>query len=108
MAKRFNLKNENRTGTLSSMAEAVDAFLKNNQLDNRIREAEVVELLDQLFPASVLIHIASKQMSNGVLILKVNSASLRHELLLTNEKLKEAINKHFQLEIVKEIRIWGV
>lgn len=107
MAKRFNLKNENRTSTVSTMAEAVNAFLKNNQLDDKIREAEVEELIDQLFPSSVTVNILSKRMSNGILTLTINSASLRHEMTLTKDKLKEAINKHLKVEVVREIRIWG-
>lgn len=82
-------------------------------LRRTIQEANLKDTLDEgkaadLWPVLMGPHIASRttrpRVSAGVMVIYVDSASLRNELNMNRTAMIKAINEHLGREVIKEIR----
>lgn len=92
-----------RKSDSQSLGEAIDSLLKVYQLQNKFQETFVSANWEQIVGKPISSRTSEVYTKNGKLFLKITSAPLKKELLITKQKLIEVVNKAANQEIVKEI-----
>lgn len=76
-----------------SLGDAIRAFLKSNELDEKLLETEIYARWEELAGRAVNNRTNKVKLNNGVLTVYVNSSVLRNELSLSKTDLLERINQ---------------
>jgi predicted nucleic acid-binding Zn ribbon protein len=92
-----------RKSDSQSLKEAIDSLLKVYQLQNKFQETYVTANWEQIVGKPISSRTSDVYVKKEKLFLKITSAPLKKELLLTKHKLIELINKSANQEIIKEI-----
>lgn len=92
-----------RKSDSQSLKEAIDYLLKVYQLQHKFQETYISANWEQIVGKPIATRTTEVYAKNEKLYLKLNSAPLKKELLLTKQKLIEVVNKATNQEIIKEI-----
>ena len=76
-----------------SLGDAIQAFLKSNELDEKLLETEIYARWEELAGRAVNNRTNKVKLDNGILSVYVNSSVLRNELSLSKTELLERINQ---------------
>lgn len=76
-----------------SLGDAIQAFLKSNELDEKLLETEIYARWEELAGRAVNNRTNKVKLDKGVLSVYVNSSVLRNELSLSKTELLERINQ---------------
>lgn len=76
-----------------SLGDAIQAFLKTNELDEKLLETEIYARWEELAGRAVNNRTNKVKLDKGVLSVYVNSSVLRNELSLSKTGLLERINQ---------------
>lgn len=86
-----------------SLGEAVRAFLKRYQLDERLYETELYQRWGELVGSTIEAHTQRIHFKKGVLTVYLRSSALRQELNLRKAGLLEHINLRLRHQKVDRI-----
>jgi hypothetical protein len=86
-----------------TMKEAINEMLNTFHLKERLNEKKLTEHWEKLFGKTINKYTTKITVREGKLYLKVESASLRQELLFNKEKMIATINAEIAAGFVKEI-----
>ena len=78
-------------------------LLKNQKLEGRLKELDVLKLSEELLGKNLMKYINDLSVKNGTLIIKVKSAVVRNELSYQKSEIIKKINEQVGNEILKEI-----
>lgn len=98
------MKKSRRTNE-QSLAEAIDAFLEKSNLKNRQEELHVVDQWAEVMGAVIAKHTVSVDLRRKILYVKLDSASLRHELSLNREKIVRMMNEQAAADVVNNLKL---
>jgi len=87
----------------SSLSEAIMAMLKSYRLDKKVTETELYQSWEALMGSSINKHTQSIQLRDKVLIIRLDSSALRHELGFAKDKIVDKINEHVGFKFVDEV-----
>lgn len=76
-----------------SIGDAIKAFLKTNDLDEKLLETEIYARWEELAGQAINNRTTKVKLQNGVLTVYVTSSVLRNELSLRRSELLERINQ---------------
>lgn len=76
-----------------SLGDAIQAFLKSNELDEKLLETEIYARWEELAGRAVNNRTNKVKLDKGVLSVYVNSSVVRNELSLSKTELLERINQ---------------
>ena len=92
-----------RKSNQQSIGIVIKRLLKNQQLEGRLKELDVLELSKELLGKNLMKYINDLSIKNGKLIIKVRSAAVRNELSYQKSEIIKKINEQVGNEILKEI-----
>jgi len=89
-----------------TLKEAIRQLLEANPLiKDKINEKKLFEIWEKVMGKMIAKRTQSITIKKKVLIIEINSASLRSELSFATEKIKNIINAEFEENILDEVRI---
>lgn len=89
-----------------SLKEAIKQLLNAYPfIKDKVNETKVNEIWERVMGKMIAKRTKSIILRNKVLIIEINSASLRSELTYAKEKIVKIINAEFEENILDEIRI---
>ncbi len=92
-----------RKSDSQSLKEAIESLLKVYQLQHKFQETFISANWEQIVGKPIAARTSEVYAKNGKLFLKISSAPLKKELLITKQKLIEVVNKAADQNIIEEI-----
>ena len=92
-----------RKSDQQSIGAVIRKLLKNQKLEGRLKELDVLKLSEELLGKNLMKYINDLSVKNGTLIIKVKSAVVRNELSYQKSEIIKKINEQVGNEILKEI-----
>ena len=92
-----------RKSNQQSIGIVIKKLLKNQKLEGRLKELDVLKLSEELLGKNLMKYINDLSVKNGTLIIKVKSAIVRNELSYQKSEIIKKINEQVGNEILKEI-----
>ena len=92
-----------RKSNQQSIGIVIKKLLKDQKLEGRLKELDVLELSKELLGKNLMKYINDLSIKNGTLIIKVRSAAVRNELSYQKSGIIKQINKQVGNKILKEI-----
>ncbi|NOR88495.1 MAG: DUF721 domain-containing protein [Bacteroidales bacterium] len=86
-----------------TLGAAIKEMLKENGIADKFDETHLLSEWDQIVGPIISQHTVSKRIDKSILFVKLDSASLRHELSYARDKLKIQLNKVVGKEVIKDI-----
>ena len=92
-----------RKSNQQSIGAVIRKLLKNQKLEGRLKELDVLKLSEELLGKNLMKYINDLSVKNGTLIIKVKSAVVRNALSYQKSEIIKKINEQVGNEILKEI-----
>jgi len=94
-----------RRSTEISLKDAIEKFLKDFHLDERLNETRLVGSWEKIAGKLIARHTQEIFIRDQVLYIKADSAALKQELTYMRTKLKDKLNKATGTEVIKDIKL---
>ncbi len=94
-----------RNSNERSLKEALEGLIEDYGLRGKLDEQAVRAAWNDVAGEMIARHTMSIDLRRGKLTVKVDNAPLRQELTFMRTTLVELLNRRFEREVVKEIRI---
>jgi predicted nucleic acid-binding Zn ribbon protein len=91
-----------RSKTLS-LAEAIQDYIKEMKLGDKLREISILDSWDSLVGKAISTRTSKVYIKEGVLYVILKSSVVRNELMMIREALREKLNEKAGSEVIKEI-----
>ncbi len=92
-----------RRKNTEKISDILSQVLKQNNLDERLYETKVVNSWPVVLGENIMKYTTNIYFHNKKLYVQLSSSVLRQELFLTREEIKNSLNKHVGMDVVKEI-----
>lgn len=92
-----------RDDNTSSMADAIQLFLKKYKLEQGVTKTDLWLSWETIMGPSIARHTQGIELRKDVLIIRLSSSALRHELAFAKDKIAQKINEHIGKDTVKEV-----
>jgi len=92
-----------RRSNQQAIGAVIKKLLKNQKLEGRLKELDVLKLSKELLGKNLMKYINDLSVKNGTLIIKIKSAVVRNELSYQKSEIIKKINEEVGNEIIKEI-----
>jgi|TARA_B110000116_G_scaffold264235_1_gene271795 hypothetical protein len=92
-----------RRSNQQAIGAVIKKLLKNQKLEGRLKELDVLKLSKELLGKNLMKYINDLSVKNGTLIIKIKSAVVRNELSYQKSEIIKKINAQVGNEIIKEI-----
>ena len=86
-----------------SIAEAVNDYIKEMNLGDKLSEAGVINSWEETVGKAISSRTTKIYIKDHVLYVHLNSSVVRNELLMLREVLREKLNQKAGTEVIKEI-----
>ncbi len=86
------------------LKDAIEAFLKENNLDTKLNETRLIGAWEEVTGKLIARHTVQMYVKNRVLFVKVDAAALREELTYQKSKLVKKLNKAAGIDAIDDIR----
>ena len=92
-----------RRSNQQAIGAVIKKLLKNQKLEGRLKELDVLKLSKELLGKNLMKYINDLSVKNGTLIIKIKSAVVRNELSYQKSEIIKKINEQVGNKIIKEI-----
>ena len=92
-----------RKSNQQSIGIVIKKLLKDQKLEGRLKELDVLELSEELLGKNLMKYINDLSVKNGTLIIKVRSAAVRNELSYQKSEIIKKINEQVGNKILQKI-----
>lgn len=99
------MRNQQPLNMEHNLKDSIKAFLKANQLDEKILEVRVKACWEKLMGSGIAAHTTQVLLKNKRLYLTFDSAALKQELTYSKSKVIEMLNKDLGENAILEIVI---
>jgi predicted nucleic acid-binding Zn ribbon protein len=89
-----------------SMAEAINNWLKQNQLEDKFAQADVSHFWPELVGTVIAKHTRRIRIENKILKIEVDNAPLRQQLSLSKTRIVKLVNEHAGRQLVVECLVF--
>jgi predicted nucleic acid-binding Zn ribbon protein len=86
-----------------SLAEAVNDFIKEMNLGEKLSEVGVINSWKEIVGKAISSRTSKIYIKDHILYVHLNSSVVRNELLMLRETLKEKLNEKAGTEVIKDI-----
>lgn len=86
-----------------TMKEAIDKLLKTYRLDDKLAEKRLINAWEDVMGKMIAKHTTDITIRNKCLLVTLDSAALRNELLLAKTKIVDMMNKAAGKTVISEI-----
>lgn len=87
------------------LGDALKELMEQYQLNGKMTEVRVYEAWNTVLGPVIKKHTVSKQLIDGRLIVKLDSAALRNELSFGKTKIVQSLNEAVGIDFVKELML---
>lgn len=94
-----------KKNNLNSINKIIKKIVSNPKLSNRLEELDAIEIWYNLIGDNLKKYILDSRVSEGVLYVKVKSATVKNELFYRKEMLIEKINIELKKQLIQDINI---
>lgn len=88
-----------------SIQQAMEQFLNQSKLKQRVRALEITDVWEELMGKTIAKYTDEIKLINQQLIISTSVAPLKQELQFQKEKIRNRINELFNEHAVKEVII---
>ncbi|MGB0896227.1 MAG: DUF721 domain-containing protein [Flavobacteriaceae bacterium] len=92
-----------RTKNNLSLNEALQGFIKENNLDKGLEKIDAKNAWYAVMGKSIEAYTNSVELKNGTLIVRLSSAPLRQELSYGKSKIISNINEYLRKDVIKDL-----
>lgn len=89
----------------TSIGDAIKQMLKNYKLDRKVTERDIAHSWEKLMGPSINKHTLEITVRDKVLIIRLDSSALRHELGFAKAKIVQKINEYVGANYIEEVRL---
>jgi predicted nucleic acid-binding Zn ribbon protein len=86
-----------------SLAEAMQDYIKEMNLGDKLREVGVIESWESIVGKAIAARTSRVYIREGILYVHLKSSIVRNELSMLREALREKLNSQAGTELIKEI-----
>ncbi len=86
-----------------SLAEAMQDYIKEMNLEGKLNEIHLIESWEELVGKAISSRTSKIYIKDQVLYVYLTSSVVRNELLMLRNALKEKLNEKVGAEVIKEI-----
>lgn len=86
-----------------SLAEAIQDYIKEMNLGDKLREVSVIESWESIVGKAIAARTSRVYIREGILYVHLKSSIVRNELSMLREALREKLNNQAGTELIKEI-----
>ena len=94
-----------KKNNLNSINKIIKKIVSNPKLSIRLEELDAIEIWYNLIGDNLKKYILDSRVSEGVLYVKVKSATVKNELFYRKEMLIEKINIELKKQLIQDINI---
>lgn len=87
----------------NTLGEAINKMLKAYRLENKVTETDIWQSWEAIMGPSIFRHTQGIEMRDKVLVIRLDSSALRHELGFARHKIVEKINEHVGKRFVEDV-----
>jgi len=91
-----------RTNT-QKLGDVLKEFLQEQRLDTKLYELQLVESWEKVLGATVKKYTTEIYVYNQKLYVKLSSSILKNDLMLSRERLVQALNKQVGVQVISDI-----
>lgn len=104
MSLHLNIKNRMRKKNMESIGEVLQQFFSENEAFKRkLGESRILSGWSELLGAAIASYTTNLYIRNSVLYVQVSSSALRSELIINRHNLIKKLNKHAEMEVIKDM-----
>jgi len=86
-----------------SLAEAMQDYIKELNLGDKLREVSVIDSWESIVGKAISSRTSKVYIKDGVLFVYLKSSIVRNELMMLREALREKLNRQAGAEVIREI-----
>jgi predicted nucleic acid-binding Zn ribbon protein len=87
----------------STLGEAIVKMLKAYRLENKVTETDIWQSWETIMGPSIFRHTQKIELRDRVLLIRLDSSALRHELGFAKGKIVEKINEHVGKKFIDDV-----
>jgi len=92
-----------RRKNTESLRDVVRQVLKEQHLDGKLDDKHIVEAWSVVLGKNISNYTTHLEVKNKTLYVSLSSSVLRHDLFLSRQEIKTALNRHVGKEVIREI-----
>ena len=92
-----------RRSNTQKLSDVLKDYIKQNKLDKKLDELDVLASWEELFGPTVAKYTESLKIEKGTLFVKTSSPALRNELMMMKEEIRNRLNEKAGQEIIRQI-----
>lgn len=92
-----------RRSNTQSLSEVLKEYLKENQIERKLKEVDVVQSWENLLGKTIAHYTRNIYIRNRVLYVEISSSVVKNELFMMREEIKRKINEKEGQEIIRTI-----
>lgn len=85
------------------LREIIRQMLKDQHLEKPLYEKRIIDAWTSVLGPQIEKYTSHLEIKNAILYVSINSAVLRHDLFLSREEIKDALNKEVGHEVINAI-----
>ena len=94
-----------KKNNLNSINKIIKKIVSNPKLSIRLEELDAIEIWYNLIGDNLKKYVLDSRVSEGVLYVKVKSATVKNELFYRKEMLIDKINSELKKQLIQDINI---
>jgi hypothetical protein len=95
--------NKERKSEISRVSDAMGEMLRNYKLEDKYNESRLIADWEKIMGYAIARRTTRLYIKGNTLFVRVNSAPLRHELMLSRNKILERLEEETGKKIIHEI-----
>lgn len=92
-----------RRNNTQSLSEVLKEFIKENRLDRKLKEIDIVEGWENLLGKTIAHYTRNIYIRNQVLYVDISSAVVKNELFMMRDEICRRINEQAGSDVIKTI-----
>lgn len=85
------------------LSDVIKQVLKQQHLDKPLYEKRLIEAWPIILGDNIVQYTSELNIKNRILYVSLSSSVLRHDLFLSREQIKNSLNAHVGIDVIKDI-----
>ncbi|MDP4186121.1 MAG: DUF721 domain-containing protein [Bacteroidota bacterium] len=92
-----------RKSKILKLSDVVQEYLKENHIDNRLKEADLVSSWETIMGRTIALSTSKIYIHNRILFIYLRSSVIRQELFMMREQIRQSLNQHVGGDVIDEV-----
>lgn len=92
-----------RKKNTESLRDVIHQVLRQQHLDGKLNDKHIIEAWPVVLGQNISKYTTDLNIKNKVLYVSLSSSVLRHDLFLSRQEIKHALNQHVGQEVITDI-----